>query len=100
MSFRAEHLAVAGAEVGTSSEQPAWWRVEVAAGPFAPGQVLVLTDARLGAGLSSGEADDEIRFRWLVAEALNTMLSDVGEDSLASALRAPQGELRLGRLTL
>jgi hypothetical protein len=99
MSFRPEDLVIDGAEVGASSEDPAWWRVRIQDGPYAPGRVLVLTDARVAAGLSSGEVDDEIRFRGFVADALNQMLQDIGEADLLAAAQEPRSELRLARLT-
>ena len=90
---------IAGAEVGTSGDEPAWWHVRVVAGPRAPGELLVSADARRAAGLSSGEPDDDIRFRWLVADALNAMLGDLGEADRVAALRSTTATLRLGRLS-
>ena len=55
-------------------------------------------DVRRDAGLSSGDTDDDVRFRALVADALDQMLRDLGEDALLDALR-DRDSLRLDRLT-
>ena len=54
-------------------------------------------DVRRDAGLSSGDTDDDVRFRALVADALDQILRDLGEDDLLDALR--DRSLRLDRLT-
>ena len=98
MRFHAEDLLLAGAIGGRFSTDAAWWRIEIIGGDCAPGHLLVRDDARRDAGLSSGDTDDDVRFRVLVADALDQMLCDLGEDALLDALRT-RDSLRLDRLT-
>ena len=98
MSFHADDLRLRGVDADTVSSSEAWWRVAVVGGDHAPGRLLVRDDARRDAGLSGGATADDARFRSLVADALNHMMHDLGEDALIGALR-DSDELRLGRLT-
>ena len=98
MRFHAEDLLLAGATGGHFSTDAAWWRIEIIGGDHAPGHLLVRDDARRDAGLSRGGTDDDVRFRSLVADTLNQMLHDLGDDALIDALRSSDA-LRIERLT-
>ena len=98
MLFHTEDLLLAGASGGRFSTDAAWWRIEIIGGDHAPGHLLVRDDARRGARLSRGGTDDDVRFRSLVADTLNQMLHDLGDDALIDALRGSEA-LRLERLT-
>jgi hypothetical protein len=98
MSFHTDDVRIAGVTSGSSSTDAAWWRMDIVGGDHAPGHLLVRDDARRDAGLSNGGTDDDVRFRSLVADALNQMLHNLGEEALIDALRNSDA-LRLGRLT-